>query len=174
MSGLYGAPGDSSGGDDDTGYVAYLVMGAVGIVVCAIVVVCAMVVLAITSAGDPDPRATEKRAAALRKLPDHWTVRRGDTYGLIASRTGLTVDELQTFNPRVNPSMIEAGQRLKLRAKVAPPEPKPPGPMWVTVHAGDSFSSIAVKRGKSIARLQRLNPKLKPTALRPGDRVRLR
>lgn len=175
MSGLYGAPGDSSGGEDEKGsYLAYLLMGGVGVVVCAIVVVCAMVVLAVTSAGDEDPRATEKRAAALRKLPDYWIVRRGDTYVLIADRTGLTVDELQTFNPRVNPSAIEPGQRLKLRAKVAPPEPKPPGPKWVTVHPGDSFSSIAAKRGKPIARLQRLNPKLKPTALQPGDRVRLR
>ena len=174
MSGLYGAPGDGSGGEDDHGYVAYLVMGGVGIVVCAIVVVCAMVVLAVTSAGDHDVRATEKRAAALRKLPDYWTVRRGDTYGLIAARTGLTVDELQTFNPRVNPSVIKPGRRLKLRATVAPPAPTPPGPKWVTVHTGDSLSSIAAKRGKTVARLQRLNPKLRPTALQPGDRVRLR
>lgn len=175
MSGLYGAPGDSSGGEGEKGgYVAYVVMGGVGIVVCAIVVVCVMVVLAVTSAGDQDPRATEQRAAALRKLPDYWTVRRGDTFVRIADRTGLMVDELQTFNPRVNPSEIEAGQRLKLRAKVAPPEPEPPGPRWVTVHTGDSLSSIAAKRGKTVARLRRLNPKLKPTALQPGDRVRLR
>lgn len=97
-----------------------------GILVCVAVVVCAIVVFAVTSDGDQDPRATHKRAAALRKLPDYWTVRRGDTYVLIANRTGLTVDELQTFNPRVDPSVIEPGQRLKLRAKVAPPEPKPP------------------------------------------------
>lgn len=174
MSGVYGAPGDSSGGEDDKGYVAYLVIGGVGIVVCAIVVACAMVVLAVTSAGDQDPRAMEQRAAALRKLPDYWTVRRGDTYVLIAHRTGLTVDELQTFNPRVNPSVIKAGQRLKLRAKVAPAEPRPPGPKSVTVHTGDSLSSIAAEHGKTVARLQRLNPKLKPTALQPGDRVRLR
>ncbi len=175
MSGLDGARGDGSAVDDGKGsYLAYVVFGGLGLVVCAVVVACAIVVIGITSAGDRGASATEERAAKLRKLPVYWTVRRGDTYSRIAARTGLTAAELETFNPRVAPSEIQPGQRLKLRAKVPPPKPKPPGPKWVTVRTGDSFSSIAAKRGKPVARLRRLNPKLKPTALQPGDRVRLR
>ena len=174
MSGLDGVGGDSSAVDDGkSSYLAYVIFGALGIVVCAIAVVCTLVVIGITSAGDPEPSATE-RAAQLRKLPVYWTVRRGDTYSKIAARTGLTLAELEAFNPRVAPAEIQPGQRLKLRAKVPPPKPRPPGPKWVTVRTGDSFSSIAAKSGKPVARLRRLNPKLKATALQPGDRVRLR
>ena len=175
MSNLDGAPGDASRVEDGRGgYLAYLIFGALGIVACVIVVLCAIVVIGVTSAGDPAASGTDERAAQLRKLPVYWTVRRGDTYGAIATKTGLTVDELQTFNPRVVPSEIQPGQRLKLRARVPPPKPEPPGPKWATVRTGDSFSSIAAKRGKPVARLRRLNPKLKATALQPGDRVRLR
>jgi hypothetical protein len=39
---------------------------------------------------------------------------------------------------------------------------------------GDSFGSIAAATGHRIATLQHLNPRLKPTELQPGDRVRLR
>lgn len=175
MPGPYGAPGDSSGVEDDRGrYVAYVIVGGLGIVLCVIVVLCAIVVISVTSAGEQGATTMEERAAQLRRLPVYWTVRRGDTYVRISKTTGLTVDELQTFNPRVDPSTIQPGQRLKLRAKVPPTKPKPLGAMWVTVRTGDSFSSIAAKSGKPIARLQRLNPRLKPTALQPGDRVRLR
>jgi len=175
MSGLAGAPGDGGPAEDGKGsYLAYVIFAALGLVALAIVVVCAFVVIGITSAGDSATSATDERAAQLRKLPVYWTVRRGDTYGRIATRTGLTVEELQTFNPRVVPAEIQPGQRLKLRAKVPPPKPRPPGPKWVTVRTGDSFSSIAAKRDTLVARLRRLNPKLKATDLQPGDRVRLR
>lgn len=63
---------------------------------------------------------------------------------------------------------------MKLRAKVPPTKPKPLGPKSVVVRTGDSFSSVAAKTGKPMGRLQRLNPKLKPTLLQPADRVRLR
>ena len=93
------------------------------------------------------------------------------TYARVAQKTGLTIDELETFNPYTDASTIQPGQRLKLRAKVAPPKPKPLGPTSVVVRSGDSFSSIGAKTGKPISRLQRLNPKLKATTLQPGDRV---
>jgi LysM repeat protein len=42
------------------------------------------------------------------------------------------------------------------------------------VRPGESFGSIAAKTGINLAKLEQLNPRLKPTTLRPGDRVRLR
>lgn len=171
LPGLAGAPPETGGvGGDDSRYLAYLIFAGLAILLCTIVLV------AVTSLGGDDeaaPAASE-RAAQRRDLPVYWTVRRGDTYVRIAQKTGLSVDDLQTFNPYVDPATIRPGQRLKLRKNVPKPKPKPLGPKWVTVRAGDSFGSVAAKTGKSITRLQRLNPKLKPTELQPGDRIRLR
>ena len=134
------------------------------------------VAVIVTTLGGSDnaATATPDHAALERNLPVYWTVHSGDTYERIAAKTGLSVGDLETYNPYVDPATIQPGQRLKLRAKVPPPKPKPKGPKYATVHTGDSFGSIAAKTGKSIYRLQKLNPKLKPTTLQPGDRVRLR
>ncbi|HEY7077913.1 MAG TPA: LysM domain-containing protein [Solirubrobacteraceae bacterium] len=43
-----------------------------------------------------------------------------------------------------------------------------------TVKPGDTPSGIAVKTGVSLATLQRLNPKLDPQSLSPGQKIRLR
>jgi LysM repeat protein len=42
-----------------------------------------------------------------------------------------------------------------------------------TVKAGDTLSSIAVKTGVSLERIQALNPKLDSNALQTGQRVKL-
>jgi LysM repeat protein len=112
--------------------------------------------------------------AATANLPPYWTVKEGQTYSQIAEQTGLTVDQLETFNPRVNPSTIRPGQKLKLREHVPPPPLPPLGPRFWIVRKGQSFGSIAAKTGKPIGRLIRLNKRLKPNELQPGDRVRLR
>lgn len=155
---------------DDRRYIAYLILGGMLVLLLVIIVV------GVTAHGgdDDDAKARSDRAAKVSKLPVYWTVRRGDTYVRIAQRTGLTVTELETFNPYVDPATIQPGQRLKLRLKVPPRKPKPLGPKYFTVRSGDSYGSIAAKTGKNITRLQRLNPKLKATQLQPGDRVRLR
>jgi LysM repeat protein len=112
-------------------------------------------------------------AAAARDLPPYWIVKAGDTYSTIAEKTGLTVEQLEEFNPRVDPTTIQPKQRLKLRLKV-PNVRKRLGPRFWKVKAGQSFGSIAAKTGKPIDTLLRLNPKLKPEKLQVGDRVRLR
>jgi len=159
--------------DDRSSIVGYLALGGLIVLLLSIVVV----VIASLGAGpgENQAQATDaERAKLLSKLPPYWTVRRGDTYVRIAKETGLTVDELETFNPRTDPSTIQPGQKLKLRQNTPKPKPKPLGPKYVTVRTGDSFGSIAVKTGKNILRLQQLNPKLKPSELQPGDRMRLR
>lgn len=103
-----------------------------------------------------------------------WTVKRGQTLSTIAQRTGLTVEQLEAFNPQVDASRIAPGTRLKLQENVPRPQPKPHGPRFRVVHSGESFGSIAEDVGRSISQLRRLNPNLKPSELRPGDRMRLR
>lgn len=45
---------------------------------------------------------------------------------------------------------------------------------FYVVQRGDSFSTIAVKTRTSVARLERLNPNVSPTALRVGERIRVK
>ena len=116
----------------------------------------------------------EASAAEIAKLPPYWTVKANQTYSQISAETGLSIEQLETFNPRVNPASLLPGQKIKLRENVPPPPPPPLGPKFWTVRTGQSFGSIAAKTGKPIDRLIALNKRLKPTELRPGDRVRLR
>jgi LysM repeat protein len=125
-----------------------------------------------TGAGTQTPRP-----AAHRRLPPYWTVRPGDSFAVIAARTGLSMDQLQAFNPTVDPLALTPGERLNLwQHPPRPHEPrqKPPGPMFWTVQPGQSYGSIAHATGISIVTLEGLNPKLKPASVQPGDRVRLR
>jgi LysM repeat protein len=140
-----------------------------------VVLFLAIIVLVVTSMGsDRTANSASSLDAITSKLPLYWTVRRGQTYSQIAETTGLTVDQLMTFNPTTDPSSIVPGQRLKLRLHMPPPKPKPLGPRFWVVKRGDSFGSIAAKTGKSIIRLQQLNRRIKPETMQPGDRVRLR
>ena len=65
----------------------------------------------------------------------------------------------------------------------APPQSKPRhtpvvhtrrDPRLYTVRAGDTLATIAATTGVSVARLQQLNPRVEPTSLFIGDRIRLR
>jgi LysM repeat protein len=119
-------------------------------------------------------RPAARPDARLPHVPPYWFVRPGDTYAEISSKTGLTVAELQAFNPDINPDSLIPAERLNLWRHPPKPRRKPPGPMFWTVRSGQSFGSIAAKTRINITRLEQLNPRLKPNNLQPGDRVRLR
>lgn len=82
-------------GDENGRSVAYLIFGGLAVLFCAIVVVA----IASLTGGDERANVAAERRAQLQKLPVYWKVKRGDTYVRIAQKTGLTVDELETFNP---------------------------------------------------------------------------
>jgi LysM repeat protein len=114
--------------------------------------------------------------AAVRRPPPYWIVQPGDTLMGIAARTGVSVAQLEAFNPDVDPLGLVPGQRLKLWLHPPKPSPAPVplGPLYWTVGPGESFGSIAAKTGINILTLEQLNPGLKSTTFWPGDRVRLR
>jgi LysM repeat protein len=124
------------------------------------------------STGGHRPVARPK--VALPHVPPYWFVKPGDTYTEISAKTGLTVAELQAFNPDVDPLNLIPGTRLNLWRHPPTAPRKPPGPMFWTVRPGQSFGSIAAKTGINIIALEQLNPRLRPASLQPGDRVRLR
>jgi LysM repeat protein len=167
MSAIHGADPGGRGVRHDDPVDPHFVIPAI---IAALVVAIVIAVVLSLSGSSSDPVA----ATTTRHLPPFWTVHTGESYTEIARRTGLTVDQLETFNPYTDPATIRPGQKLKLRLHVPPPKPKPKGPLFHTVRTGESFGSIAAKTHHNINALIRLNPKLKPTQLQPGDRMRLR
>ena len=66
----------------------------------------------------------------MRRPPPYWIVRPGDTFAEIAAKNGVSVAQLQAFNPDVDPLGLVPGQRLRLWLHPPKPSPKfPPGEM---------------------------------------------
>jgi LysM repeat protein len=96
-------------------------------------IACAVAVLAIVmrsgvtgddssseSAGTRDlPAETETTPTTTspkqKKAPRAYTIKANDTLSGIAVRFGLTVEQLQTLNPELDPQGLVAGQKIKLR-----------------------------------------------------------
>jgi LysM repeat protein len=144
----------------------YVMPAVIGALLVAVIIA---VVVSLSGSGS-QPVA----AARAKSLPPFWTVHSGDSYTSIARKTGLSVDQLETYNPYTNPSTIRPGQKLKLRLHVPKPKPRPKGPRFHTVRTGETFASIARKTHHDVSTLIRLNPKVKPEQLQPGARMRLR
>jgi LysM repeat protein len=45
----------------------------------------------------------------------YYVVKAGDTLSAIATRTGVSIDELEQLNPNISPNALQTGQRLRLR-----------------------------------------------------------
>jgi LysM repeat protein len=95
-------------------------------------VAAAIAFVVITSAsqsdGSADRTATERRAGRTNTAQDErdapsaprprgktYTVKTGDTLGLIAERTGVSVERLLELNPDLDPQALVAGQKIALR-----------------------------------------------------------
>jgi LysM repeat protein len=50
-----------------------------------------------------------------RPVPRFWTVRAGDTFETVATRTGVTIATIQRLNPGVRSTSLFIGQKLRLR-----------------------------------------------------------
>lgn len=125
----------------------------------ALLVLLALTAVVIATAGPgagTHPNSASSAHAGARKLAPYWTVHPGDTLAQISYKTGLTVGQLEAYNPNVDPQSLVLGDRLNLWAH--PPVPrlppaKPLGPLFWTVRVGQSFGSIAAATGINLARL---------------------
>ena len=143
------------------------------ILLLVLVAVVAGVVLTDPFRSSAHHAATASHGPAL-KLPPYYVVRNGDTLSQISARTGLSLTQLEAFNPQIDPENLLPGQRLNLWRHPPVPRPPPPPPMFWTVRPGESFGSIANQTGINIVRLEELNPKIPPASIQPGERLRLR
>lgn len=56
--------------------------------------------------------ATTKPAGRQKRF---YTVQAGDTFGSIAGKEGITVEQLQSLNPGVSSNALQVGQKLRIR-----------------------------------------------------------
>lgn len=108
----------------------------------------------------PDPAAARAQAAAPARTVK---VAAGDTLESIASRFGVSLEELLRLNRQVKPEALQIGQVIRL----------PSSSRSVQVAAGDTLDAIAARNGTTAAALQQANPGVKPTQLKVGSWLRL-
>ena len=65
--------------------------------------------------GNQGGATTHKTAKKKQRAPASYEVQSGDTLISIAHRTGVPVREIEALNPQVDPQILIAGEKLKLR-----------------------------------------------------------
>jgi LysM domain len=58
-------------------------------------------------------RTTTKRTKTARQ--QFYTVQTGDTFGSIATKVGISVEQLQALNPGVSSNALQVGQKLRVK-----------------------------------------------------------
>ena len=57
----------------------------------------------------------KSRTTPASSEPKSYTVKSGDTLGMIAEQTGVSIAELQELNPDLDPQSLTVGDRIRLR-----------------------------------------------------------
>ena len=99
-------------------------------------------------------------------------VQQGDVLGGIASRHGVTVDQLRSWNG-LDGDLIRPGQELR----VDPEAPTAGAAAVTTVHEvarGETLSAIAVRFGVEVSDLLSWNGDLEADRIRAGQRIQIR
>ncbi len=103
-----------------------------------------------------------------------YTVQWGDTLSNIALRHGVTTWALAQANGISVYQTIYAGQRLVIPGGgAAPAQPTPATGNTYTVRPGDTLGQIAQRFGSTVAALAQLNGIANPSAIYPGQVLRL-
>jgi LysM repeat protein len=63
----------------------------------------------------PKPGPKPKTRTSQAPAAQYYTVVSGDTFGVISSRTGITVAELERLNPNVESTALYIGQRIRIK-----------------------------------------------------------
>ncbi len=100
----------------------------------------------------------------------YYTIKRGDTLGAIASRYGITVQNIVNWNNIQNPNLIYPGQRLIIYGTY---NTAPNRYYYYTVQKGDSLWRIARKYGVSVRWIVRLNGIRNPNLIYPGQVLKI-
>lgn len=114
-----------------------------------------------------------------------YTVKRGDSFYLIARRLGVPLRDLMNANADIHPSRLMVGDTLCIPSCADTPAQEPDNPAQqpgqpapscpanrrYTVTAGETAADIQLKNNKSYHTLEAANPSLDLDALKEGDIV---
>ncbi len=105
-----------------------------------------------------------------------YTIRRGDSFYLIAQRYGIPLASLLAANPGVDPARLQVGQVICVPSPTpAPPPPTPTGcPAGDSVHTvtrGQTFTDILVLYNISYNALTQANPNVNLNSLQVGQNL---
>jgi LysM repeat protein len=67
-----------------------------------------------TSSGGARPTATATATPKRTRKRKVYVVKPGDTPSQIAERTGVTLEQLEAANPKLDPQLLAPGQRIKI------------------------------------------------------------
>lgn len=110
-----------------------------------------------------------------------YRVQWGDTLSRIASRFGVSINEIVAANPTItNPNLIFAGQDIEIPAAGETPPPPPPpetpppsGVSTYTVQRGDTLSAIARRFGTTVAAIAQENGLVNVNLIYVGQVLRI-
>lgn len=109
-----------------------------------------------------------------------YVVGAGENLSTIASRFGLSLQELAGYNGIVNPNMVYVGQQIAIPGNGAAPQALaaagaelPGGTGYYLVNSGDTLSGIAKQFGMATADLLRLNGLSNANVVWVGQRLRV-
>ncbi|MFC1465506.1 MAG: LysM peptidoglycan-binding domain-containing protein [Candidatus Brachytrichaceae bacterium NZ_4S206] len=109
-------------------------------------------------------------AAQLTNVPREYVVQPGDTLLGIALAFNVSMASLQALNDLDNPSMIRAGQKLKIPAERSQPGESALWTLYV-VQPGDTLSAIAARFQLKVSDLTRANQIGEDAIIRVGQRL---
>ena len=95
-----------------------------------------------------------------------YTVRRGDSLWLLASRYGTTIDRIKRDN-NLSSTTLRPGQSLRIRGSGTPAT----GGSTYVVQRGDTLGRIAQRQGVSLNRLLDANGLSRRSTIYPGQRL---
>lgn len=135
-----------------------------------------------TAQSAPRRSSTQSAKAAPRPTakPTYYRVRRGDTLSAIATRYGVEMAQIQSWNGMGSRTRVAIGERLRIAAPDAPQvvesrETPPPAASsrTHTVRAGETLWRIAQNYGISIDALLGANGLKKSSVIKPGMQLRI-
>lgn len=92
-----------------------------------------------------------------------YQVQPGDNLLALAERFDVGIDELQRWNPGLDPDRIRAGQTLNIGERVRRVE--------YAIQPGDYLLAIAARFGVSVSNITAWNPNVNPDRIRAGEHL---
>ena len=124
------------------------------------------------------PQTTQEQQAHKPACAYTYTVKRGDSFYLIARRLGVPLRDLMNANAEIHPSRLMVGDVLCVPScsETPAPEPEPGAPSCPvnrrhTVKQGETAADLQLQYGRSLHTLETANPSLDLDNLKEGDTV---